>query len=504
AGAGLYLQSCSNQKVSKEKVKLIQGLGPKITADELKTVKGIDYKVFISHGELINSQGDRFGFNNDYIGYRSLGKNEAILWVNHEDVNPIFINGWERSKKNIDEEMRNVGGTLIHVKKENGNWTPLINSKYNRRLDANTKIPFSHKTKILNQDFALGTMANCAGGVTPWGSILTCEENYDSFFGERNEDGSLQKSRLDWEKFYKRPPEHYGYVVEINPKTGDAVKHVQMGRFAHECATYKKGKSGKACFYMGDDRADQCLYKFISDKDDQIENGKLYVASLENKKWISLSIEDQPILKKNFKNQTEVYMYTRKAAGLVGGSKLDRPEDIEVDPLTGDIFICLTNNKKKGNYFGQILKVSESNDNAESLNFTSEIYMPGGLDNGFASPDNLEFDKNGNLWMTTDISGSSIEKGPYKGFGNNGLFFIGRVGSYKGKIIKVASAPKDAEFTGPCFADDGETLFLSVQHPGELTKDLENPTSTWPTGKGPKPSVVTLGGPTMKHLLSMG
>src|SRR5690606_879502 len=108
-------------------------------------------------------------------------------------------------------------------------------------------------------------------------------------------------------------------------------KLTSIGRYAHECATVVKTKDGKCAVYSGDDRVDQFIYKFISDKENSLETGKLYVADTINGRWLSLDINDQPILKKNFLDQTEVLIRTREAAALVGATPLARPEDIEVD-----------------------------------------------------------------------------------------------------------------------------------------------------------------------------
>src|SRR5690606_4430200 len=151
-------------------------------------------------------------------------------------------------------------------------------------------------------------------------------------------------------------------------------------------------KNSKVVAYTGDDANDEHLYKFISDSTDSLEKGRLYVASLEKGQWISLDINDQPILKKNFKNQTEIQVYVREAAKMVGASPLARPEDIEFDPLTGHVFIALTNNKPKKNYHGSILKIIEDNDDPASLTFKHETFLTGGKDQGFACPDNMVFD----------------------------------------------------------------------------------------------------------------
>ena len=214
------------------------------------------------------------------------------------------------------------------------------------------------------------------------------------------------------------------------------------------------------------------------------------MANIEKGKWIPLTL-DHPELKKKFKDQLEINTYCRKAAKLVGATPLDRPEDIEVSPINGDIFIALTNNKPAKRPHGSILKISEKG-GYSATKFKSKTLISGGNQSGFSCPDNLCFDQNGNLWITTDISGSSIGKAPYKKFKNNGLFVIPVSGKNAGEAIQVASAPIDAEFTGPKFSPDGKSLFLSVQHPGEKTVLRSAPTSRWPTGKTPRPAVIVI------------
>jgi secreted PhoX family phosphatase len=484
---------------TKEKRTGFNSLPPNLL-DKFVTMDGLDYKVLIRWGEQINAT-EKFGFNNDFIAYHPLKKDNAILWVNHEYVHPLFINGIERTKKNVDDERLEVGGTLIEVKNEKGFWSVVKNSKYNRRLTANTEIPFAWDLPIKGSKTAIGTLAGCAGGKTPWGTILSCEENYDMFWGERDRKGVVTKSYLGWDEIYSLPPEHYGWVVEIEPLTGKAKKLVSMGRFCHECAAVTKAKNGKVVAYSGDDTNNEHFYKFISDSESSLEKGKLYVANLEKGEWLSLDINEQEILKKTFKDQTEVQIYAREAAKLVGATALDRPEDIEFDPLTGNVLVTLTNNKSKNNYYGSILKIMEKDGDPGALKFSHGTFLTGGKESGFACPDNMIFDPKGNLWFTCDISGEAIEKGPYTGFGNNSLFVFLRSGARAGEIIRVASGPMDAEFTGPCFSPDYKTLFLSVQHPGELSTSKENPTSHWPDGGMPRPSVVTLQGPLLDRIV---
>jgi secreted PhoX family phosphatase len=497
SGVLATLPGCSTSKGPKP----ILGLPPS-SKDQVITMDGLNSKVFIRWGDPINPT-EKFGYNNDFIAFHSLDENTGILWVNHEYVNPLFINGYERTKVNIDRERKEVGGSLLEVKKINGEWVVVPNSKYNRRLDSFTKIPFAWKEKIAGASVAIGTMGNCAGGKTPWGTFLTCEENYDMFWGERTRQGVFTKDTwLKWHDHYPLPPEHYGWVVEVEPKTGAAKKLVSLGRCAHECAAVTKAKNGKVVAYTGDDANDEHLYKFISDSDHSLEKGKLYVANMTEGRWISLDINEQALLKANFKNQTEIQTYTREAAKLVGATPLDRPEDIEFDPLTGNVMIALTNNRPKKNYYGSILKIMEDNNDPGSLTFKSDTFLAGGKEHGFACPDNMVFDAIGNLWFTTDMSGNDINIGPLEGYGNNGLYVFVRSGQHAGEVIRVATAPIDAEFTGPCFSPDYKTLFLSVQHPGEFSPSLDKLKSQWPDGGIPKPAVITLQGPLLDKIVS--
>lgn len=491
---------------------------PHSISDELDLAEGLHYEVLLQWDDII-SEKDRFGFNNDYLAFVPFDQEnptDGMLWVNHEYLQELFVSGFtgmdinKKTKEQVEKEMYSVGGSLVRIQKNSeGQWNPVLSDPRNRRLTAQTEIPFDWPEPILGKTSAIGTFANCSGGVTPWGTILTCEENYDMFYGETDYTTDIPKRfhgdyNYGWAKYYDYPPEHYGWVVEVNPQTGEAKKLVALGRCAHECATVHQTKDGRLVVYSGDDSNDECLYKFISDQPKNLREGKLYVANTEKGEWISLVYEEQPILQEKFKNQTEVLIRLREAAKWVGGTPLNRPEDIEIDPLTGDVLVALTNNKPKGDYLGEILKIEETDqENKTSLTFKASTFLAGGEETGFACPDNMAFDTVGNLWFTSDISGSAMGKAPYEAFGNNGLFVVPSWGENKGKVLQIASAPVDAEFTGPFFAPDGETLFLSVQHPGERSKSLDTLTSHWPNGAGeiPKPAVVCISGKAFQELV---
>ena len=257
------------------------------SADQLTLHPQMKSSILLQWEDKINST-DFFGFNNDYNAFIPLSKGRGILWTNHEYVNPIFLHGKrptkkEITKKEVELEMYNVGGSLVEIKKnEDKTWSVVKDSKYNRRVTGLTEIPFADNVKIKNSKTAMGTLANCAGGVTPWGTVLTCEENYDSFYGDRDsKNQKIKSSRHYWDKFYPLPPEHYGWVVEVNPKTGKSKKLTSLGRFMHEAAAVTTDKQKTVC-YSGDDKANEFIYKFISDKKDSLERGTLHVANVED------------------------------------------------------------------------------------------------------------------------------------------------------------------------------------------------------------------------------
>ena len=313
-------------------------------------------------------------------------------------------------------------------------------------------------------------------------------------------------------------------MVEVDPfdRESKPRKHTWLGRLRHENIVLRISEFGKVVAYTGHDQPDECIYKFVSSGTydpenreanmDLLSDGMLYVADFANGRWVALDYENNPIFRDNdFKSQADVLVRAPEAAKLSEeedgdpiGTPMDRCEDIEVHPETGTIhpetgtiYAALTNNADHGSFHGQILRMYEKDGNAEATEFTFEIFAAGGPNTGFSSPDNLAFDRKGNLWMVTDISSSSLNKGIYTPFQNNGVFVMrGANDAMRGEPVQFASGPVEAEMTGPAFAPDGRTLFLAVQHPGEESESVENPSSTWPHDDDniPKPSVVAITG----------
>ena len=238
-----------------------------------------------------------------------------------------------------------------------------------------------------------------------------------------------------------------------------------------------------------------------------MESGKLYAADFQNGKWLLLDYDAQKALqdavnpadksKKLFAGQADVLFDARAAALTIKATPVDRPEDIEIHPLTGHVYVALTNNSLHGNFHGQIVRLIETDNNPEALTFEWDFFAVGGPQSGFSSPDNLIFDPHGNLWMVTDMSSSRAGKGIYAFQGNNSMFFFATEGAAAGKAVQFASGPVECELTGPAWTPDGTTMFLSVQHPGEESPSLDKLTSHWPNLQGdpmPRPGVVAITG----------
>ncbi len=477
--------------------------------DKLVLPKNFKYDVVAAFDDVINKAGEKFGQGADYNAYFPIkGSNtHGLLVTNHEYTNIFSLGPIVDGKMTADQIQKDLyyqGMSVIEIyRDEDGVWKMDTSSKYARRINGMTKFDFTGPAKgstaLGNATTAIGTFANCSGGVTLWNTVLSCEENY-----------------ADTAATAKLPDTHYGWVVEVDPFDQSYLKkHTALGRFNHENTAMGIAADGRVVVYMGDDKKDACVYKFVSKgKYDKLrgrsnasllEEGTLYVANLKSGKWLPVTIEEvkkvlsnekyknpygisgtkEDLLKK-FQSQADVVTFCHEAALLVGGTPTDRPEDIEISPFDNTVFICHTNNDIHGNIHGHITRIFESGNDLGSVEFDFEIFAAGGRQSGFSSPDNLAFDSNGNLWVVTDISTSSHNKGVYKSFMNNGLFVIPTSGAGKGTALQFASGPVDAELTGPFFTPDEQTLFLSVQHPGENTTDLNNPTSTWPHRFGDK------------------
>ena len=500
-----------------------QPIGP-TTADDVVLPRGYRYNVVRVYGDEV-APGQPFGYNADFIGYFPIdgleggsSSTDGLLWVNHEYPNPLLQHGNIAGPKTAEQiaiERTSVGGSVLRVQRQrNGSWS-FVSDSHNRRVTGFTPAlltgPAAGSAAVKGATQVTGSVGNCSGGVTPWGTVLSCEENVDDYGAPLEQGGS----GYCWDQSYVK--EHQGWIVEVDPYSpGDTPrKHTAMGRFRHENVAIRLSPDNRVVAYMGDDKQDSCVYKFVSDGVYDpanraanlrlLESGRLYAANFSNGTWVLLDYATQKALQDAkrsdgtplFAGQADVLLDARAAALALKATPVDRPEDIEIHPLTGHAYVALTNNALHGNYHGQIVRIKEAENNPVATAFEWDFFATGGPQSGFSSPDNLTFDPYGNLWMVTDISSSSVTKGIYKFQGNNAMFFFATEGAGAGKAVQFASGPAQCEMTGPAWTPDGRTMFLSVQHPGEESTGLDKLTSHWPNLGGdpmPRPGVVAITG----------
>jgi secreted PhoX family phosphatase len=401
-----------------------------------------------------------------------------------------------------------------------------------------------------------GMINNCAGGVTPWGTWLTCEENFHGYFSGKLPDGHPEARNYRrygvpgnfyaWGKFQNRfdaakePNEanRFGWVVEIDPFDPNSIpkKRTALGRGKHEGAAGIINKEGHYVVYMGDDERFDYVYRFVStgrvDRNnpranrDILDDGILSVARFRADgavDWLPLVHGHGPLTAANgFASQADVLIETRIAADLLGATKMDRPEDVEVNPATQKVYVILTNNGNRkpdqvdaanprpSNSFGHFIEMIPPGGDHASPSFGWEILVKCGdpavaavgasfssdtTRNGwFGMPDNLAFDGQGRLWVATD--GNSHKRTGR----NDGLWGLETEGPMRGTSRHFYRVPNGAEMCGPAFTPDDETLFVAVQHPGEaesagVPSTFEEPATRWPDFKPdmpPRPSVVAI------------
>ncbi len=488
------------------------------------------------------SQANQVGYNHDFICFFEISKNEALLGINHEYSNPkeMFEFMDIKPKDYGKIQLEAVGITIAKIKLVNGQWALQKNSKYNRRITATTKIKISGIAKGHDRlktsydkkaEFVYGTLANCSGGKTPFNTMLSAEENIDFSFSGKLPKNHKEKENYSYlgigkkkkEKHFakidprfnlsKEPNEanRFGYVVEVDPFNPKKTpkKLTSLGRFMHECAETILNHDGKVVTYMADDARFEHIYKFVSkdswqkgeNEDTIFDDGILYVAKFYdngNLEWIPLIYGNKGLTKKDgFLDQASIAIETRKAAKNVGATKMDRPEGITIDKKNGKVYIALTNNIKRFkanssnprafNMHGHIIELTAKNKDYANKKDKWNILLLAGDDKSLekqsriSSPDNLTVGPDDNLWIATDGMNRTLKK-------NDGLFVCSLKGLNRGQPKLFFQGPKGAEICSPCFSEDKETLFISIQHPGKDQSQWPDNNSNWPS----RPSIVAI------------
>jgi secreted PhoX family phosphatase len=538
-----------------------------------------DAPEFDPQAQTAEKQRRQFGYNTDYVGYIPLdgSSNHGLLVVNHEYTNEELMfpgvgvqdakdaNFSKMTPELVDIEIAAHGGSVVEIKRQpNGQWQVVKDSKCTCRITADTPMEITgpaagHDRMKTSHDpvgrRVRGMINNCAGGVTPWGTWLSCEENFNGYFWGKLPDAHAEAANYKryrvgtptyaWGKFHdqfdlaKEPnePNRFGWVVEIDPfdPNWTPKKRTALGRTKHEGAAGIVNRDDRYVIYLGDDERFDYVYKFVTDGKvdrsdraanfDLLDSGTLFVARYDpdgSGTWLPLAHGQGPLTQANgFNSQADVLIETRRAADLVGATKMDRPEDVEANPKTNRVYVMLTNNTRRkddqvnsanpraNNAFGHIIEMMPQDGDHASTRFTWEVLVKCGdpsvatvgatfssetTRNGwFGMPDNCAIDSQGRLWIATDGNDANATGRA------DGLWALDTDGEARGTSRHFFRVSAGAEMCGPFFTQNDETLFLAVQHPGEAEEGapatFENPATRWPDfkdGMPPRPSVLAV------------
>ena len=579
------LAGCASAGSGGQSLLGFQGIGIDSSRDGLRVPPGYVASVIAPWGEPVGIAGRmpawkpdasnsaaeqelQMGMHHDGMHYYPLdGSRRGLLAMNHEYtgdglLHPDGLQNWSAEK--VKKAQAAHGIAVIEVELARDGWRVVRPSKYARRITANT--PFALQGPAAGHPLmrtaadpegrtVLGTFNNCAAGMTPWGTYLSGEENFYSYFAggdsptaDQRRWGLRRDAWYRWPEFDPRfdarrhPNEfhRFGWVVEVDPldPTSTPVKRTALGRAAHEGAWVAVTKDRRAVVYSGEDARFEYIYKFVSRDAIQpggakanatlLDHGTLYVARFDadgSGRWLPLVHGQGPLVPANgFADAGEVVIKTRQASDLLGATKMDRPEWLAIDPKNGWVYCTLTNNSARGtannpgvdaanpranNVFGQIIRWKEDGDFDGTTFRWNHLLLAGDPANDrpeakgnvkgdlFACPDGIAFDPAGRLCIETDAHASQMYKGEFANIGSNQLLACDVA---TGEVRRFLTGPANCEITGLAFTPDGRTMFLNVQHPGETPIDRSDPTepakfSSWPNlppGGRPRSATVVV------------
>ena len=359
-------------------------------------------------------------------------------------LSPDGMGSWSAEKVQKSKNAHGLG--VYEVRLDGGRWLTVADSRYGRRITADT--PFriqgpaaGHAWMRTAEDPSgtrvRGTFQNCANGYTPWGTYLSCEENFTAYFV--NDSGRIPRLQdrygiptskdgwgFRWHEFDERfdavrhPNEsnRFGWVVEFDPydPASEPVKHTAMGRIAHEGAALSIARDGRVVYYMGDDdyrSKFEHVYKFVSrrpsarggwaENRDVLDDGTLYAARFNadgSGEWIELVQGRNGLTaERGFPSQAEVVIDARTAGDVVGATYMDRPEWLAVHPRTQEVYVTLSNNTARGkgkplqraealgadaanprapNLMGHIVRWREAGGDAAATSFRWDVFLQAG------------------------------------------------------------------------------------------------------------------------------
>ena len=543
---------------------------PRSTGEGIQVPPGYAAQVLLRQGDPIKpaapeynpatqtgaDQEQQFGTDPDFISfmplpYGSKSSTRGLLGVNHENHRAAICfpgNPKQLSREQVEVQMAAQGFTVVEIAKEGNQWRLVKDSRYNRRISTSAPMRISgpaagdarmRTSADPSGTRSFGTFNNCAGGTTPWGTMLTAEENVQNYFSGDASKGPEAAARkryaisgkgryADWGRYVdrfnldKEPNEHnrFGWIVEIDPYDPNhtSVKRTALGRCAHECATHAISHDGRIAIYSGDDSRMEFVYKFVTEgrydpknreaNRDLLDRGTLYAARFEangKMRWLPLVHGQGPLTAANgFNSQADVVIEARRAGTLLGATPMDRPEDVQPHPTTGNIYVVMTYNERRTagqvdaanpraeNRWGHIVEIMPPRVNGKPDHAATECdwgffivagdpskpeqrarYANPPSANGWVcAPDNVAFDPKGRIWISTD---GQEDAGGF----NDSLYAATTSGPTRGATRCFFTGPEGAEICGPEFTPDGKTLFLSIQHPGEGST-YDKPSTRWP------------------------
>ena len=497
-------------------------------------------------GNTAAEQAQQFGMGHDGMHFFRTGGKRGLLAMNHEFVdNAIMFNAapnWNDAET-VLRSQNGHGVSICELELRRGKWSRVA-SPNARRITPNTPMVLTgpaagHPLLQTSADpsgvSVLGTFNNCSNGSTPWGTYLTCEENFNGYFG--TDDAAFIPTPLMnaygivktpfaavWYRVDPRfdiavnPNEsnRFGWVVEIDPMDPSSTpkKRTALGRVKHEVAAFAEADDGRAVIYTSDDERFQRLYKYVSARpwkkmlrggQSPLDEGTLHVARFDadgTGAWVPLVPGSVP----GYTDLASILIDTRGAAAAAGGTAMDRPEWVAVHPhVPGLAYGTFTNNTARTaadpanprfpNPHGHILRWHNSDSDHGAETFVWSVYALAGAGLGtgdgstiapgdaFGSPDGLAVDEKGWVWIETD-GGQPIAC-------NNQMLVSDPA---TGDVRRFLVGPVGCEITGWTVADDGRTLFVNIQHPGEqATFGAPASQSNWPDFAGrPRSATVAI------------
>ncbi len=529
------------------------------TVDDMTVPLGYAWRPLIRWGDPIlpgaplfdaqrqspRAQAGQFGYNCDYLDIIETNRRgtRALLVANHEytnenimfppDLDPATAirTAWAAHGMSVVELERGTRGRP---------WRYKPRARLNRRITLNTTFTFdgpargSQLLRTVEDPRGVkvrGTMNNCAGGTTPWGTVLSGEENFNQYFLATGTDphesryglGPTQDAR-NWRSVeprwdatkaaYRNEPNRFGWIVEVDPTRPNStpVKHTAMGRFKHEGANVIINDDGRVVAYMGDDERFDYVYRFVSR--DRYKRGKSPRAAQHNRRLLSngdLSVArftgdglgdgvsdgsgEWIPLTRNGRSAVpgfsleEVLVFTRLAADAVAPTKMDRPEDVEPNPHNGRIYVACTNNTDRGkdgkegptepnprnaNKDGHVVEIIPQRGDHTNPRFTWNLLLvcggpttAGTYFGGYDGPVSPISCPDNVAFDSVGNLWVSTDGQPSSLNLSDGLFKVPLNGPERGRVQQFLAVPTGAETCGPVIHDRDGSVFVAVQHPGE-------------------------------------